>query len=264
MRSLPVPTALVVLIAVSSACSATPSGTPSRPSATIPPSNIPTASDSPLPAALQSGQPYAPVIDPADFVASVDSAWFPLTPGTRWVMEGEGESAGETTTTEVMTETRTILGVTCTVVRDELKADGELAELTFDWYAQDTAGNVWYFGEDTAEYENGKLTSRKGAWEAGVDGAQPGIIMPAAPVVGTTYRQEFYEGEAEDLAKVVELTASAETPAGAYSDVLVTEDWTPLEPDQVERKFYALGVGLVMERLIKGGHGVNRLVKVTY
>jgi hypothetical protein len=266
MRRLPVPTALVVFIAVLGACSTTPSGSAGLSSATIVASRsqLPTASETPFPAALQSGQPYMPVIDPADFVASVDNAWFPLTPGTRWVMEGDGDSAGETTTTEVMTETKTILGVTCTVVRDELKADGELAELTFDWYAQDTAGNVWYFGEDTAEYESGKVTSRKGAWEAGVDGAQPGIIMPAAPVVGTTYRQEFYEGEAEDLAKVVELTASAETPAGTYSRVLVTEDWTPLEPDQVERKFYARGVGLVMERVIRGGHGVNRLVKVTY
>jgi hypothetical protein len=226
-----------------------------------PPSESLASSAASFPAALQSGEPYTPTIDPANFVATVDNPYFPLVPGTRWVMKGQGESAGEVTTTEVTADTKTILGVVCTVVRDEVDADGELQELTFDWYAQDAAGNVWYFGEDTAEYKNGKVTTRKGAWETGVDGAQPGIIMPADPVVGVTYRQEFFEGEAEDLAKVVELAASAETPADSYSDVLVTEDWTPLEPDVVERKFYAPGVGLVMERLVSGGHGINRLTE---
>jgi hypothetical protein len=265
MRRLPVPTALVLLIAMLGACSASPpasagSATPTHIGSS---SGAAGASETPFPAELQSGQPYAPEIDPADFVTVVDNSYFPLTPGTRWVMEGEGESAGETTITEVTSEKKTILGVVCTVVRDEVDVDGELQELTFDWYAQDVAGNVWYFGEDTAEYKNGQVTTREGAWEAGVDGAQAGIIMPAEPMVGLTYRQEFLEGEAEDLAKVVELAAMAETPAGSYADALVTEDWTPLEPDVVERKFYAPGVGLVMERVISGGHGVNRLVKVT-
>ena len=142
-----------------------------------------------------------------------------------------------------------------------LKADGELMELTLDWYAQDAAGNVWYFGEETAEYEGGQVTSTHGSWEAGVDGAQPGIVMPADPVIGLVYRQEFYAGEAEDLAKAVELGATADTPAGSYTDVLVTEDWTPLEPDLLERNFYAPGIGLVMERQISGGSGVTRLVE---
>jgi hypothetical protein len=221
----------------------------------------PTTSASPFPAELHSGEPYHPLIDPADFVETVDNPYFPLAPGTRWVMEGEGESAGEVTTTEVTTETKTILGVVCTVVRDEVDADGALQELTFDWYAQDRAGNVWYFGEKTAEYEGGEVSSTAGSWEAGVDGAQPGIIMPVDPVVGLTYRQEFLAGEAEDLAKAVELNATADTPAGSYDDVLVTEDWTPLEPDVVERKFYAPGVGLVMEREVRGGGGITRLVE---
>jgi hypothetical protein len=264
MRCHPVPTALVVLIATLGACSATPSRPASSPSSTIPASRSGTpASETPFPAALQTGQPYAPVVDPADFVARVDNPYFPLTPGTRWVMEGEGASAGETTVTEVTSETKTILGVVCTVVRDEVDVDRELQEITFDWYAQDLAGNVWYFGEETAEYKNGKVTTREGTWQAGVDGAQPGIIMPADPVVGLTYRQEFLEGEAEDLAKVVELAAAAETPAGSYTDSLVTEDWTPLEPDVVERKFYAPGVGLVMEQGVRGGHAISRLVEVT-
>jgi hypothetical protein len=265
MRRLPVTIASVALIALLGACSTTIQGSAAVPTATpaTSSSGIPSASETPFPAALVSGQAYSPEIDPADFVASVDNPYFPLVPGTRWVMEGEGGSAGETTITEVTTDTKTILGVECTVVRDEVDVDGELQELTFDWYAQDAAGNVWYFGEDTAEYKNGKVTTREGAWEAGVDGAQPGIIMPAQPVVGLTYRQEFLEGEAEDLAKVVELSARADTPAGSYAHALITEDWTPLEPNIIERKFYAPGVGLVMERVITGGHGINRLVEVT-
>jgi hypothetical protein len=253
-----VTTAIMASLLILSAC-ATPS--PSSGGASASPSPTLPTSPTPFPAALQSGVPYAPTIDAANFVAAVDNPYFPLVPGTRWVMKGEGESAGEVTITEVTREPKTILGVVCTVVRDEVDADGELQELTFDWYAQDKAGNVWYFGEDTAEYKNGRVSSRTGAWEAGVNGAQPGIIMPADPVVGVTYRQEFLAGEAEDMAKAVELGASAETPAGSYSDVLVTEDWTPLEPDVVERKFYAPGVGLVMERVVKGGHGLNRLTE---
>jgi hypothetical protein len=251
--------ALVAAISLLAACTSTPvaSSTPTSAASTA----IGSPTETPFPAVLHSNEPYAPAIDPADFQAAVDNSYFPLAPGSRWVLEGEGESAGEVTTTRVTSETKTIMGVVCTVVRDEVKADGALLELTFDWYAQDRAGNVWYFGEETAEYENGTVTSTAGSWEAGVDGAQPGIIMPASPAIGVTYRQEFYAGEAEDLAKAVDLAATADTPAGSYADVLVTEDWTPLEPDVVERKFYAPGIGLVMERLIRGGSGITRLVE---
>jgi hypothetical protein len=247
-------TAVIAILLVAGGCSTGPRPVPSAGSSPTP---------SALPAALATGEPYAPTIDPSQFVGAVDNRYFPLAAGTRWVMEGDGESAGEVTTTKVTTETKTILGVVCTVVRDEVAADGELMELTFDWYAQDAAGNVWYFGEETAEYEGGEVTSTAGSWEAGVDGAQPGIIMPADPTMGLTYRQEFYAGEAEDLAKVVELGASADTPAGSFRDVLVTEDWTPLEADLLERKFYAPDVGLVMERMISGGIGTTRLVEFT-
>ncbi|HEX6475584.1 MAG TPA: hypothetical protein VF114_10930 [Candidatus Limnocylindria bacterium] len=252
---------LAGLAIVVSACSASPSptaqGSPGAPSASA------SAAATPFPAALSSTAPYQPVIDPARFTATVDNQYFPLAPGSRWVMEGSGESAGEVTTTLVTNETKTIMGVVCTVVRDEVKADGALQELTFDWYAQDADGNVWYFGEDTAEYKNGEVSSREGSWEAGVDGAQPGIIMPAQPVADLTYRQEFYAGQAEDQATVVELGATADTPAGSYADVLVTEDWTPLEPDIAERKFYAPGVGLVMERQVRGGRAKNDLTGFT-
>ena len=134
-------------------------------------------------------------------------------------------------------------------------------EVTEDWYAQDAAGNVWYFGEETAEYEDGEIVSTAGAWEAGVDGAQPGIIMPATPAIGVTYRQEFYAGEAEDVAVAVEVDQSVDVPAGSFDAVLVTEDWTPLEPDSRERKSYAPGVGLVMEEIIEGGTGGFQLVE---
>jgi hypothetical protein len=205
------------------------------------------------------GAAYAPTIDPANFVDKVDNPYFPLVPGTRWVMKGHADTAGEVTTTVVADRTKTIMGIRCVVVRDQLKADGQLKELTEDWYAQDADGNVWYMGEKTAEYKDGKVTSRAGSWEAGVNGALPGIIMAAHPVVDLTYRQEFLKGEAEDLAKVVDLSATANTAYDSYRNVLVTEDWTPLEPTQVERKFYAAGVGLVMEKLVKGGNELNLL-----
>jgi hypothetical protein len=214
-----------------------------------------------LPAAYATDRAYQPAIDPAAFVERVENEFFPLVPGTRWVLEGGGDADGETTTTEVTTETRTVMGVVCTVVHDEVALDGEPVEITSDWYAQDADGNVWYFGEETAEYENGEIVSTAGSWEAGVDGAMPGIIMPADPQVGVTYRQEFYAGEAEDLAKAVELDATADVPLGAYDGVLVTEDWTPLEPDVAERKFYAPGIGLIREETIRGGESTFVLVE---
>jgi hypothetical protein len=160
----------------------------------------------------------------------------------------------------VTNQTREIMGVTATVVRDQVFVAGELVEDTLDWFAQDRSGNVWYFGEDTAEYEEEKVVTRKGSWEAGVDGAQPGIVMLGDPRVGDTYRQEFYEGEAEDLGRVIELDESVSVPYDSFSDVLVTEDWTPLEPKVLENKFYARGVGPVLERKVEGGEEVLRLV----
>jgi hypothetical protein len=214
-----------------------------------------------LPAALASGEAYRPLIDPAEFTATVDNPWFPLVPGTRWVLRGSGDAEGELDEITVLAETHIVMGVECVVVHDVVSLDGEPVEVTWDWYAQDADGNVWYFGEETAEYENGEIVSTAGAWEAGVDGAQPGIIMPAEPMVGLTYRQEFFAGEAEDVAKTVELGASADTPFATYDNVLVTEDWTPLEPDVAERKFYARGIGLVMERQIRGGSSAFELVE---
>jgi hypothetical protein len=205
--------------------------------------------------------PYRPQIDPADFVEVIDNPYFPLTPGTTHVYRGVSGGEREVVRVTVTDNTKDILGISATVVRDQVFVDGKLAEDTLDWYAQDRQGNVWYMGEDTKEYEDGKVVSTEGSWEAGVDGAQAGVIMPAQPEIGLTYRQEYYEGEAEDLAKAVALDETVEVPAGFFIGVLVTEDWTPLEPKLLERKYYAPGIGVVFERLIKGGEEVLRLVR---
>jgi hypothetical protein len=210
------------------------------------------------PAPYVEGADYEPQFDPADFVDTVDNPYLPMEPGTTLVYEGEGERVEVTVTSE----TREILGVTAVVVRDQVFVDGELAEDTFDWYAQDRWGNVWYLGEETEEYQNGEVVSTEGSWEAGVDGAQPGIIMLADPQVGDAYRQEFYEGEAEDVAKVFALDESVDVPSGTYEEVLVTEDWSLLDPAVVEHKFYAPGIGVVREELIQGGDDVLELVEV--
>jgi hypothetical protein len=165
---------------------------------------------------------YHPVIDPADFTSIIDNPYFPLTPGTTYVYEGDAGNGFEHIEMTVRDETKEIVGVQCAVVEDTVTIDGEVAEVTLDWYAQDKEGNVWYFGEDSKEYENGKVTSTQGSWEAGVDGAEPGIIMKAQPSVGEEYRQEYYAGEAEDMARVESLSESASVPTGSYTDCLKT------------------------------------------
>ena len=153
-------------------------------------------------------------------------------------------------------------GLRSRVIHDVVTEKGRVVEDTFDWYAQDDKGNVWYLGEDTKEYEEGGVVSTEGSWEAGVGGALPGVIMPADPSVGLAYTQEHYAGEAEDKGRILRLGEHRTVPAGSYGDVLVTEDWTPLEPDVREQKSYAPGVGVVFEELVRGGEGVLRLVEI--
>jgi hypothetical protein len=184
---------------------------------------------------------YAPHINPADFTTTIDNEYLPLKPGTTFVYEG-GTERDEMTVTH---DTKKVMGVECVVVDDRAWESGQLIEKTYDWFTQDNKGNVWYFGEDTKEYKNGKVVSTKGSWEAGVDGAKPGIIMQAHPKVGQTYRQEYYPGEAEDMAKVQSLNDSVTVPYGSFDHVLVTKEWTPLEPSYHEHKYYARGVGQV-------------------
>lgn len=185
---------------------------------------------------------YDPTIAPASFVADVDNPLYPLVPGTKFVYE----NGDETVEVTVTANKKTILGVSCTEVHDVASVAGEVIEDTLDWFAQDQDGAVWYFGEDTKEMSGGMVTSTHGSWEAGVDGAKPGIVVPAAPKVGDTYRQEYYACEAEDMGEVLALDATAMVKAGSYTGCLKTHDFTPLEPDINEEKYYCPGVGLVL------------------
>ena len=188
------------------------------------------------------------------FVAHVTNPWFPLRPGTTFVYTGEKDGDRGRDVVRVTRRTKTIRGVRCTAVDDRLYANGHLAERTTDWYAQDAAGNVWYFGEATAELDKaGRVTSREGSWQAGVDGAQAGIFVPAHPRVGGSFRQEYYKGHAEDHFAVVSVSASVAVPYTASAHALLTKEWTPLEPDTLDHKLYVRGIGLVKEETIRGG-----------
>ena len=147
------------------------------------------------------GGAYAPLIDPAEFVDVIDNPYFPLSPGSRWVYEGGSDERAQRIEVEVLAERRDIMGISAVVVHDTAYVDGEIVEDTYDWYAQDRDGNVWYLGEATQAFDGGDV-SDAGSWEYGVDGALPGIVMPANPTVGDAYRQEYYPGEAEDMGEV--------------------------------------------------------------
>ncbi len=206
----------------------------------------------------------SPQIDPANFVRAVTNPFFPLVPGTTFVYEGETEGVPTREVMTVTNETKLILGVTTTVVHVQSFEDGVLIEETFDWYAQDVDGNVWYFGEDTMELdEAGNVISTEGSWEAGVNGAEPGIIMLADPKKGKRYQQENAPDIAEDMAQVRRLNASVCVPYGCFENVLVTKEWTPLERGVVENKYYAEGVGFILSVMIKGGEERLELVSVS-
>ena len=204
-----------------------------------------------------------PTPDPADFVDTVDNPLFPLEPGSVWRYESRvGGELDETIEVTVTDRVRQVAGLSATVVHDvATDADGKVVEDTFDWYAQDTAGNVWYLGEDTTSYDKRK-PSTEGSWEAGVDGAQAGLVMPATPRVGDGYQQELYAGQAEDQARILDTAATRATAFGSWDDLLQTEDTTPLEPRQVEQKFYAPGIGLVLEESVSADEVVE-LVEFT-
>ena len=209
------------------------------------------------------GGVYEVSLDPADFVDVVDNPYFPLLAGSRWVYEGDSDGEAERIEVEVLDERREIMGISAIVVHDTVYVDGELAEDTYDWYAQDVEGNVWYLGEDTSEYENGQPTNNNGAWEYGVDGALPGIVMPAEPTLGDAFRQEYYPSEAEDMGEIIEVDATVTIGLGVYTDVVVTQDWTPLEPDVIENKSYAPGIGVILETHVAGDVGTAELIEFT-
>jgi len=210
--------------------------------------------------ALPRGSEPVP-LDPADFTTEIDNPYWPMAPGTRWVYrEIDAEGNEQRVVVTVTDETREVMGIEVRVVHDVVTEDGVPVEDTYDWYAQDADGNVWYLGEETKEYEDGKVVSTAGSWEAGVDGAQPGIAVPGLPEVGLTYRQEYYAGEAEDAAAVLSLDEQVEAPLSSYTGALMTKDYTPLHPEILEYKFYARGVGPVVVLGVSGGIGREELV----
>jgi hypothetical protein len=195
------------------------------------------------------------------FSARVDNPWFPLRPGTTLVYRGIKDGAPSRDVVRVTSRTRTIDGAPCVSVNDRLYERGRLEERTTDWYTQDAHGNVWYYGEDTAELDrSGHVKTTEGTWLAGRDGAKPGIYMPAHPRVGDAGRQEYYKGHAEDHFVVLSLRARVRWPGA--SRALLTKETTPLEPDVVDHKYYVRGVGTVLEVTVKGGVERNTLVSV--
>ena len=197
-----------------------------------------------------------PPLPPAsEFRARIDNPWFPLLAGSRYVYIGVKDGAPSRDVVTVSRAVRVISGVPCAVVLDRLYRRGRLFERTTDWYSQDSKGNVWYFGENTAELDrHGHVTSTEGTWRTGVDGAKAGIFMPANPRVGQTGRQEFLKGHAEDHFKVVAIFDNK---------MLLTQEWTPLEPGVLDHKFYVRGIGNVLEQTERGGNERNELVSVT-
>jgi hypothetical protein len=218
--------------------------------------------DPPLP---RGDEPVS--LNPADFSATIDNPQWPMNVGSRWVYRVTDLADGSVTRDVITVTHRTKLiadGVRARVVRDVVTDHGKPTEVTDDWYAQDSRGNVWYFGEHTVAIEHGKRTD-EGSWEAGVDGAMPGIALPAKPAVGLTYREEYSKGVAEDQARVLALDAQAQVRAGHYRHVLLTEDSSPLEPDVSELKFYAKGSGQAVLAIdVSGGSDREELVKYTH
>jgi len=199
------------------------------------------------------GASYHPTIDPANFRAVVDNAWFPLRPGSTYVYAGVKDGKPSRDVYTVTRTTKTIDGVPCVVIHDELSEAGKLFERTTDYYTQDLQGNVWYFGEATAELDaGGKITSTEGSWLAGRDGAQPGIFMETQPGVGHAFRQEYYAGNAEDQFAVVSLASPVKVPYGSFTNALLTKETTRLEPGVLDHKYYVKGVGEVAEITVKG------------
>jgi hypothetical protein len=203
-------------------------------------------------------------LDPADFTTEIDNPYWPLSPGSRWVYREVENGDVQRVTVTVTDRTKAIDGIDARVVHDLVATpDGEKVEDTFDWYAQDSQGNLWYLGEDTKEYEGGKVVSSEGSWEHGVDGAEAGIVVPAEPKQGLTYREEYYAGHAEDAAEVLNVGAKVEVPYGRFRGAMITRNFSGIEPNVEELKFYARGVGPVLELLVSGGSGRTELLTYT-
>jgi hypothetical protein len=202
-------------------------------------------------------------LDPGDFSATIDNTYWPMKPGTRWTYReiGEDGKAQNVVVTVTSKTKRTRNGVTARIVRDTVSLHGRVIEDTFDWYAQDAEGSIWYLGEDTVEFEHGRIATHEGSFQAGVHGAQAGVIMPADPKPGQAYRQEYLKGQAEDNGEVLSRHEMADVPAGHFKNMLLTKDTSGVEPDALEYKLYAAGVGPVLTLGVSGDVGREELVK---
>jgi hypothetical protein len=219
-------------------------------------------------ATSSSSCPDPPAVDPANFPdgANVTNPYFPLKPGKTYIYKGkeDGESSEDDFAVTNKTKTFKIGGgsVTARVVHDQVLIKGKLTEDTFDWFAQDNQGTVWYFGEDTKELDNGQVVSTEGSWQAGVKGANAGIFMPAHPQVGQVYKQEDANNVAEDCAEILSTTASVKVPYGSFTNAVQTKEFSLLEPGVVDNKWYATGVGEVREATVQGGSDTLELVSI--
>jgi hypothetical protein len=203
-------------------------------------------------------------LDPATFANEIDNPYWPLATGSRWRYRETDDSGARRRVDVVVTgKTKRILGIDAVVVHDTVREHGMLVEDTYDWYGQDADGNIWYLGEDTKEYENGKVATTEGSLQAGVDGAQPGVVVPAHPEPGMSYREEYYAGQAEDAARVLAVDQKVEVPYGFFQGGLLTQNVTALEPKVAEQKVYVKGIGPVREMTISGGSDETRLVDFT-
>jgi hypothetical protein len=223
----------------------------------------PWASSAPSSTTSACGTTYTPALDPANFVTVIDNPYFPLPVGRKLVYSGIKDGQTQTDTVAVTEQKKVILGITATVVHDVATHDQTVLEQTFDYYAQDKQGTVWYLGEDTTHFlPNGKADT-SGSFQAGVDGAQPGIIMKARPQIPDAYRQECYAGQAEDTAWVVATSGSVRVPYGNVRNVLTTLEATQLEPGAYDQKVYGPGIGIVSEQSLTGPNEFAQLVSVS-
>jgi len=207
-----------------------------------------------------AGNPVPPA---SDFSARVDNPWYPLKPGTTYVYRGVKDGKPGRDVFTITHRTTTVNGVPCVVISDRLYLSGRLEERTTEWFSQDRQGNVWYFGESTAELDRkGHVKNTSGSWRAGVKGARPGIFMFAHPVVGQSAQQEFFKGEAEDHFRVLSLHATARSPYVSSKRALLTKEWTPLEPGTIDHKLFVRGIGMVLEHTVKGGDEHFELVSL--
>ena len=205
---------------------------------------------------------YDPKIVPGYFVSQINNTFFTLVSGTSFIYESQTEDGLERNEVKVTNDTKIVLGVQTVVVWDRVWLDDELIEETFDWYAQDKFGNVWYFGEDSKDYSDGQVISTKGSWEAGVDGAKPGIIMQAVPMIDDPYKQEYYKGVAEDMAQVIGLDESVEVPYGKFDGCIKTKDWNSLDPETVEYKYYCPEIAAVALEVVEEDTEKVELIQV--